>query len=540
MRRRLLWLTLGSLWACHGGALTAEKSVCMMHDCSSQDARDASAAASARKDGAADKPDNEPDDRLDGSLDASGDEPDTGGTGSTSGSGGTSGAAGAGGSAGGGVGGELVTADDAGGGDARVDDGGHDSGEPPYDPDAGVTTDALAHYVAPRVVYAGQPATLRVFGTAITDADGAPVFVGNRARGTLTAVNDGEGRTTLPALEAGEHVLQIGRPASADRAGARLTVVSPIEYEDVDVPVPGQISSMIYDPGRRAFYAVFSGTLARVQYTGAAWQVDDIDVPLPITVTMTADGRELLVTNQGCTLIHLDPDTLALGDTETVPASCFFEPYGIIHALADGQSFYADNYLFRVFEYPSLQEVMDGPDLYSAITLMSQDQTRMFWAQPNSISGPHRIYHYDAGASTFVSFTTVAPDNYGNNLAVSRDGHRFTHDSDVYDRDLNFLGSLDAGDPAPWAVGLSGDGTVAVAFDFDTQTLRAFDVSGTRGPFPAVAEAVSVMRDTLGSVYRVIVDETGHHAFAFATHGLGGSGTMYEHHMMVRRVRDLP
>jgi hypothetical protein len=396
-------------------------------------------------------------------------------------------------------------------------------------------------YLAPRVVFAGEPRRIRIFGRGLGPAGGLPVFVDSNNVGALIGVANTEGDVILPGLAEGEHFLRIRRPG-AD-AAVRFVTVARTRYEDTDMPVFGRILSIVADEERHAFFTLqmsagSSGStkLSRLQFDGMKWTVADAALAAPVALTMTPDGRELLVLNPGCLLVHVNPDTLALGANERLPSDVQNCSMGWIDALADGVTIFAAGYWAQGFDYPTMTS-LNAPSLHTTVSVPSAYQTRLLWAEGPTTSGAHEVFSFDVVTQRFTNFRTIGGDYYVNSLAVSGDGDRITHYGDVYDRALQPIGRLDT-TQSPGRVGLSGDGAVAVAFVAEDQSLRAYDVRGSAAPFPPLAPAIPFPADPFGAAEALLVDDDGRTAFAFTIRRLTPTSDSFDLRFVVRRVRD--
>jgi hypothetical protein len=194
--------------------------------------------------------------------------------------------------------------------------------------------------IAPYVGYTGELSFVTVYGSDLTAATGAHVFVDNVDVGPLSVASDTEGTIALPALEAGEHTLRVG----ADGEAMRLVVRDLPVHGATDVPLAGTATSLEYDAERDAFYGVFvaaDGTRSarRLRNAGTGtWVADAIAIDAARDVALTADGADLLVAADSCIVHRLDPQTLALRESLT-DASCAADrkPFGPVMKLVDGQ-----------------------------------------------------------------------------------------------------------------------------------------------------------------------------------------------------------
>jgi hypothetical protein len=436
---------------------------------------------------------------------------------------------------GGGPGDEL--APDAG------DGGAHDAGADasyvwPVLEDGGLL-EALAEYVAPHVIFVDQTPRVRVFGSLLLSAAKFPVFVDGKLHGPFEAISDSEGYFQLTSkLSKGEHFVQVGAPAGPPRPGARLVAAERVQYADADLAITAGPAAFVYDPERSAFFFVFSteaqtSRLGRIRFDGLRWRFDDLDLPKPLSVTLTPDGRELLVANANSAILRVDPDSFSLTGTEVLTTSYGTSGFGEIYALADGQVLLRESY--RLWQYPGLT-ALQTPDTNSPNAYLSQDQTRLLWADGDLSFHPGTVYSYAAGTpGVFTGARFLGGGNYGGVISISGDGRRASQYGDIYDESLNYLGALVGADTAS-TVALSGNGKVAVAHLYSDPTLRAYDLSSPERPFPALGQPIKLFADNNGGVYRMAVDEAGTTAFGFAMHFANGSSGQPDHYFLVRKL----
>jgi hypothetical protein len=226
--------------------------------------------------------------------------------------------------------------------------------------------------------------------------------------GTLTPVRDGEGRIGVPMLPAGEHFLRVGDFGSA--SAARFFVAERRRDHAPAAALPGDALQVVYEPERGAFFAILglptgSFQLVRIRQEAGAWKVRNVDLPQPLSLTISPDGRELLVMNSGCALAHVDPDTLALRGIDKLDTGC--PAYRTINALADGEL------LFGATDSPAFLRSLsptplNAPQLFSGVAVLSQHQTRLLWAEAPASSNQHPIYSYELGSGMFTNFPRSA------------------------------------------------------------------------------------------------------------------------------------
>ncbi|MFT3923268.1 MAG: hypothetical protein QM778_12110 [Myxococcales bacterium] len=427
-------------------------------------------------------------------------------------------------------------------GDNAAGDAGKDAGdELPYVwpelPDGGLL-ESLIEYVAPRVVFVDQTPRIRVFGTLLLSGDGFPVYVDDKIQGAFKAIDDSEGWFQLSSkLAEGEHFVQVGARAGAQRPGARLVAAKRMQYENADVTITQPPRSLVYAPEHRAFFFVFytdatDYVLARLRFDGVRWRYDELDVPKPISIAVAADGRELLVLNANAAILHVDPAAFTLTSTELISSTSIYgTSFGEIYALADGQVLLRDRDALR--EYPSL----DAMQVIYASTptgYLSQDQTRLLWADSDQQSNAGKVYSYEAGAShAFTQARFLGGANNG--VSISGDGRRASQAGDIYDGDLNYEAAL-AGAGSTGSVVLSGNGQIALGYNWSQKALQTYDLSGSVHPFPALGQPLQLFKDNNGNLLQMMLDENGSTAFLFSYHYTTVGPSQTDFYFQVRKL----
>jgi hypothetical protein len=177
--------------------------------------------------------------------------------------------------------------------------------------------------VAPRVVTAGESATVVLHGRGLANA--TQVTFGGVA-GTDLKVSELNGdvelRVSHPALAAGTYPILVN--AGAIPFSASLVVVTPPRYAATQLTYPSTpqlIGGVAYDAQRQAFYVAAryadaqTNTLFKFQVSGGVWQAPvSLSVPSLQDVALSPDGATVLLATDTA-VVEVDAATLALGGT---------------------------------------------------------------------------------------------------------------------------------------------------------------------------------------------------------------------------------
>jgi hypothetical protein len=177
---------------------------------------------------------------------------------------------------------------------------------------------------SPAAVVAGRPATVRVIGRGLSQLSGVGrIRVTGAAAGiTGTVLSDREAVLSIPAVAAGRATVSVanaaGVPAWSGTLGAAALAALPASA----VPNAGNKRSALFDPPRNALYAInfTQNTLVRFRYASGQWQTDGLPVVSIGDLAMSPDRQTLYVGSGTSSLLAVDPDTLQVKDTYTVPA----------------------------------------------------------------------------------------------------------------------------------------------------------------------------------------------------------------------------
>lgn len=398
--------------------------------------------------------------------------------------------------------------------------------------------------VAPYVAYTGASSRVTLFGQNLDQVAGRSLKIAGMEVQGFTNVSGNKAQIVLPALPAGEYTVSVTNALNVDRPMARVFVRNAPVYQNADVTLPGSVQSLEYDAERDVFYAVFSDGSGSTylprrlkRQPDGAWQADNIVVPNPQAVSLTADGRKLLFTTGSCGVYELDPDTLQTLHSEIKPG-CYYEFFGMVHAMANTDILIADTDQWpTVYRYPGFEASYALlPSLHSPAHVLSYDRTRMLWAEQPTISPPNELYAFDVATQTA---TQIIPNDSGmyfltSNLAISGDGSRIMHREDVYDSDLQFMGQLQ-GTAGPYLMpALSRYGALAAVLDHTDDTLSLFDVSLDSG-FPKLRTLATFGEDVgIGTTMMFTPDDAT--VFAFTRILVDVNSSTWAYRLYVRSV----
>jgi hypothetical protein len=410
-----------------------------------------------------------------------------------------------------------------------------------YSPAVGDVTVNMAlpfvRTVMPYVAYTGRPQTVTLYGEALAQADGRHFTIhGQQVR--IDNATATRATADLPALAHGEHTLSIDNALGIQRNMGRVVVRAMPHYEDAEVQLPGPVRSVEYDPERDTFYVVLQepGGLAakRIHRTTGVWQLEPIPVSAPRALALTADGTQLLVTADGCAIHHLQPSALAVLQSTTKPSCGVDEQLGAVVALADGRVLIADDLAASaVWDYPAFTPSQILPSAMNPLALVNSGRNRLLWAERDAAGKLHRFSVGMESAREVAPHS--APGYLRSNLAVSGNGARALHRADLYDGQMNYVGSLEGiADPNEMVPGLDSRGTRAVVLDTTQDALVLYDLTRGGPTFPRVGSPMPLASDLWPNDGVVIVSPMDSAAFAFTTTALDTATNLYAHRLYVR------
>jgi len=356
------------------------------------------------------------------------------------------------------------------------------------------TTFVQGDVVAPRVVVADQPGTLRIRGRGLSGA--MTVRLGVTAASSVQ-VDSLAGDTTVnvsyPALPAGSYPVTInsgGIPFTGT-----LVVVSPANYAATTLQYPStpqEIGGVFFDGQRQALFVAAryadsqANQLLKFQRSGSTWLAPvAVSVPSIQDVALSADGTVLLVVTDKA-MMEFDPTALtALGT------------YPVLDNLINAGTSY-------------LQSLAVANDGYAFVTTGGDN--------------PSHEFLYSATRHTFITLTSATsspaasldPRLYFGNPGVSGDGSlvaitqdpRSTAQSPMSSRPFLYVYST-GGQRSGFAGFRSSTYTDRDRSQFPRSAKPALDRTGSRivlnGPSTVVLDRAYGPRGTLPNTSRAVV-----------------------------------
>jgi hypothetical protein len=321
---------------------------------------------------------------------------------------------------------------------------------------------------------------------------------------SVTLVSPTELRVTHPALAAGPWLVQMRSSSGTliDRSRARLYAATPPAYPAgvISYPVASgkYVNAFAYDAERKALLVgvVYTGLnngygsneLYRIGYN-VGW-VDKIHVNVPNldALTLTADGRQLLVASETGgnvlpTIERRDPTSLAATASSTTVPNAFNQGFmslavtsnGDVLALADSHPNCCGYPLYRYVPSDATLSQIPSTSFSRGIVAASADGSTAMVGDTSVGGGLNIIYNFNASTGSLSQWGSNAQRFEVRQLQLSRDGaHALFNTTELYDR-LTFTlrGRLPVSSRASV---LNAAGTVAYTYGADGK-LHKYDVS---------------------------------------------------------------
>lgn len=375
--------------------------------------------------------------------------------------------------------------------------------------------------VSPRVLYSGEDTTVRVRGPGVGQLGLGGILVGETLISSVTRINASEVELLIPGtLPEGEHTITLPDSPSILWEPVTLVVKPHAIYPIEALTLPATPTQIIYDPAREQFHysGGYSGyAVYTLSHDGESWMWSQFPITAPAGIGLSQNGKKLLVGTYECELWEIELETSEI--TSPFPLnSCFYEHFGLVAPLYTGLTLVADtNQWPSMWSYPDWAGVgFNFPGEHSPFGLVSLHGTYMIWAGGPTTSGPRAAYVYNARDNVFNTLGTVGENYYLDFLfSISANGNRISHFDDIYNGQLAYMGSLSSGgDDSLNRVGISPKGSLAGLFDWQTKSLRIFDISG-RAPFPELDYELMLPEET-PMVSRIMFSEDDRYMFVFA------------------------
>ena len=310
----------------------------------------------------------------------------------------------------------------------------------------------------------------------------------------VTVVNDSELRFVPGSRAAGEYEFEVPNNLGYARSTAELRVADPPNYGNFNLPAAIGLQERIVSSPINAiviasscyfcgdFGSPTAGTLQRFAYDAGSqtWSRTQHAYPSFYDFAFSPDESELLVLTHDNLLI-VDPATMTT--LESHPLTSFFGGSGRQLAVLNNGLVLIDGLLQKVFSLHA-REFVPYAAAVGGNAETSRDGSRAIFGQAvNSGDVPYR-YHNASDGSVFTSQTNL---HYARGI-YSRHAQTAFANHYVVNSDLEEIGTLPV--QSHWG-DLSPDGTRAYGLDFNTSTLRTFDLTGPT-PFAEIPPALAI------------------------------------------------
>jgi hypothetical protein len=400
----------------------------------------------------------------------------------------------------------------------------------------------LVRTLMPYVAFTDRSQPVTLYGDALAQTEGRTFTIGGRAMRIDSATSE-RANADLPPLPDGTYTVSIENPLGIERQMGRVVVRGVPGYQDADIALGGPVRSVEYDAERDAFYVVLaeSGGLAakRIGRAFGTWQVEPINVSAPRAVALSADGTQLLLTADGCAVHHIDPVSLAILQSSTKPSCGGDERLGAVAVLADGRVLIADDLATSgVWDYPAFTASQILPSAMNPLAVVNYARNRLLWAERPETAGAWKLHRFSVGMESAREVSPhSAPGYLRSNLAVSGTGTRALHRADLYDGQMNYLGTLEGfANPQEMVPGLDHRGLRAVVLDTTTDAMLVYDINRPGPTYPLSYEPIPLPNDLWPNDGVVIVPPADSAAFAFTTTAIDPSQNQYAYRLYVRRL----
>lgn len=339
-----------------------------------------------------------------------------------------------------------------------------------------------ARLTSPGTEVAGSAMEVTIRGDNFDEVTVTGVRFGDVPATAFRVVSPTEIRATHPALPAGSYPVTVESSEHLGRNISTLSVVDPPVMAAVSMAHPPatkwHAKGVVYDAPRQALFVGLllndgsgQSRILRYRYNGTTW-----DAPTQVTVqrmtslTLSMDGKRLLVGMDATTISQLDPTTLAVLDTSTsldhpneylATLPLTNDGYVLGPLSLSGATGYSwvVKYSIRdaaLIDYPPGVNLMS--DYSNAVA--SADGSTVLMGKNRYDGDSFQLYQASTGSLESIHLNEEV---YG--MATDRAATRFViGNSGIYDRSLSLLGRLPDG--LSNAV-MTRDGSRVYALDLD-------------------------------------------------------------------------
>lgn len=375
--------------------------------------------------------------------------------------------------------------------------------------------------ISPKVIYSGSDLAIRVWGENLNDLTDEQLLLASENFKTVTHISESEVELTLwPTTENGEYEVFIDNSLGLEYSKSKLIVKPAPSFPVAEVTLPSRAQNVAYDAAREAFYftSYSDNAVYRIEHDEASWTWSSFGVNNPTSYALEIDGGKLIVGNSDCEIHEIELAEGTVTKTRFKPNCFSTDSYSFVGQFYTGLTIIADSSATgAVNSYPKWGEVpFTMPRMHSPLGVVSQYNTHMIWAELPVTSGQLKAYVYNVRSNTLNSWGTVAGDYYRESLfSISAKGERLSHFNDIYNNQLNHIGSLgDLEQSSVDRTAISPDGTRAVMFTFSDKKVNVFDISVNSAPFPKLGSEIDLNGKDL-MVDRIVLSEDNDYLFVF-------------------------
>lgn len=182
------------------------------------------------------------------------------------------------------------------------------------------------HWVSAGAVVAGRASTVRVTGRGFSQLPSASRLLVAGVPGVGLIQSDTQAVIDLPPLPSGRAAITVTNAAGEATRGASVGAMFLSNMSATSVPNnSGEMRSAFFDASRNAVYAisVTQNSLVRYRVVNGSWVTDGLPITLIDDMAMGPDRETIYVGSGDRSLLAVNPDTMLLSATYTLPLNSF-------------------------------------------------------------------------------------------------------------------------------------------------------------------------------------------------------------------------
>ena len=347
-----------------------------------------------------------------------------------------------------------------------------------------------ARFVAPYAQLVGTVTPLTVTGAGFSTILPGELTIDGSAVSDFNVISDTELviNAPLPAV-AGRYLISLPDTTGLPLNTAELVVSAPAAFGAFEMPLVNRSRGLkTYDPERRILYASHGSTLERFTFDGSTWTMESFDMPNVFggggqtinRVRVSVDGKELYMQLRQAPYIQtvrLDADSLdviaVLPDT--------YRPGPLMEILNNGYTLSDEQHTANLrleTGRASISPINGFVDSARDRASATGDGSRAYFRFDSAQAGETDLFYYDTRSNTVVDTGLVIGGVF--DLNANKDGSVLLVDRDVYDADMNLLGTLGTGFSA--RVSLDGSAAFFMGAPGATPNTRMFHGKNLAAP----------------------------------------------------------